>query len=93
MLEVLNPETEKWLRWVEGEGRLYPATRRVAAHLAALAPIGGSVEGRTIAEIGNGAGVSHGMARVALRQLAACGMVETETGSGCRWRNRYTLTL
>jgi hypothetical protein len=33
------------------------------------------------------------MTRVALRQLKACGMVATETGSGCRWRNRYTLTI
>ena len=89
----MTAETEQWLRWVDGERRLYPATRRVAAHLSALAPVGGTVKDLTIAEIGQGSGISHGMARVALRQLAACGMVATETGSGCQWRNRYTLTL
>ncbi len=88
----MSTELERWLRWVEGERRLYPATRRVAAHLAGLAPVGGTVKDLTIAEIGQGSGISHGMARVALRQLAACGMVATETGSGRGWRNRFTLT-
>ena len=87
----MSDETQRCLLWVEGEVRLSPSARRVAAFLAGLAPVGGVVTGLTLAEIGSGAGISHSSARIGLRQLRACGMIEIETGAGCRWRNRFRL--